>query len=77
MNEQRIQEIDFSPFVVKEIDMRDSLCLRVPRPCVYMCLRRVCIYSGDRCPRKEICVKLCIELLSEQTLMMGRGAMAM
>lgn len=79
MNEHRIREIDFRPFVMKEIDMRDSLCLRVLRPCVYMCLRRVfvCVFSGDRCLRKEICVKLCIELLSEQTLMMGRGATTM
>lgn len=39
MNEERVQEIDFSLFVMKEIDMRDSLCLRVLRPCVYRCLR--------------------------------------
>jgi len=39
VNEERVQEIDFSLCVVKEIDMRDSLCLRVLRHCVYRCLR--------------------------------------
>ncbi len=57
VNERRIREIDFRPFVMKEIDMRDSLCLRVLRPCVYMCLRRVfvCVFGRQMPEKGDMC----------------------
>lgn len=61
MNERRIWEIDFRPFVIKEIDMRDSLCLRVLRPSVYMCFRHanicthVCVFRRQMPEKGDLC----------------------